>query len=171
LVNRSGWFCPGNPEKTKDTKPEQNHLKTLPNLNKESHSLKETCLLETSLDSPLVTKPVRPVLLGQSGQTQPTGKNSPVTSIDLPIHSMDSSETLRKAGVPYGLPLDRSSSPKTHPIKRNRKSTLKNTFSRAPPKTTKLKSFHRDCWSKITKQRGTRSSYVTSNKNSANKRF
>jgi hypothetical protein len=53
---------------------------------------------------------------------------------------------------------------------RNRKSTTKNTFSRVHPKTTKSKPFRRVCWSKITKQRGTRSSYVTSNKNPSKKR-
>jgi hypothetical protein len=73
------------------------------------------------------------------------------------------------AGVPRVLPLARSSVPKTHSIKRNRKSTLKNTFPWKPPKTPKSKPFRRDCWSKITKQRGTRSSYMTSNKNPSKK--
>jgi hypothetical protein len=36
---------------------------------------------------------------------------------------------LRIVGVPRGLPLATSSVPKTHSIKRNRKSTLKNTFT------------------------------------------
>jgi hypothetical protein len=83
---------------------------------------------------------------------------------------MDSSETLGIAGVPRGIPLARSSVPKTYPIKRNRKSTLKNIVSRTPPKTTKSKPFQRVCWRKITKKRGTRSSYVTSNKNPSKKR-
>jgi hypothetical protein len=74
------------------------------------------------------------------------------------------------AGVPRGLPLVRSSVPKTHSIKRNPKSTLKNTFPRKPLKTPKLKLFPRVCWSKITKQRGTTSSYMTSNKNPTKKR-
>jgi hypothetical protein len=39
-----------------------------------------------------------------------------------------------------------------------------------PPKTPKSKPFRRVCWIKITKQRGTRSSYVTSNKNPSKKR-
>jgi hypothetical protein len=97
-------------------------------------------------------------------------KNLAFTSIDLPIRTMDSSETLGIAGVPRGLPLARTLVPKTHSIKTNQKSTLKNTFPRTPPKTTKLKPFRRVCWRKITKQRGTRSSYVTFNKNPSKKR-
>jgi hypothetical protein len=65
--------------------------------------------------------------------------------------------------------LARSSVPKTYSIKRNRKSTLKNTFPWKPPKTPKSKPFQRVSWIKITKQRGTRSSYVTSNKNPSKK--
>jgi hypothetical protein len=37
-------------------------------------------------------------------------------------------------------------------------------------KTTKSKPFRRVCWIKITKKRGTRFSYVTSNKNPSKKR-
>jgi hypothetical protein len=83
---------------------------------------------------------------------------------------MDQSETLGIVGVPRGLPLARSLVPKIYSIKRNRKSTLKNTFQWKPPKTPKSKPFRRVCWSKITKHRGTVSSYVTSNKNPAKKR-
>jgi hypothetical protein len=36
-------------------------------------------------------------------------------------------------------------------------------------KSTKSKPFRRVCWVKVTKQRGTRSSYVTSNKNPSKK--
>jgi hypothetical protein len=54
---------------------------------------------------------------------------------------MDQSETLGIAGVPHGLPLVRSSVPRTHSIKRNRKSTLKNTFPWKPPKTPKSSRF------------------------------
>jgi hypothetical protein len=39
-----------------------------------------------------------------------------------------------------------------------------------PSKTPKSKPFQRVCWIKITKQRDTRSSYVTSNKNPSKKR-
>jgi hypothetical protein len=110
-------------------------------------------------------KSVRPVLSWTVGKNSTRGKNSNLQPIDLPIRSTDQSETLGIVGVPRGLPLARSSVPKTHSIKRNRKSTLRNTFSRKPPKTPKLKLFRRVCWIKITKKRGTRSSYVTSNKN------
>jgi hypothetical protein len=94
-------------------------------------------------------------------------ENSKLQEIDLPIRSTDQSETSGIVGVPRGQPLARSSVPKTHSIKRNRKSTLKNTF---PWKTPKSKPFRRVCWIKITKQRGTRSSYMTSNKNPSKKR-
>jgi hypothetical protein len=94
-----------------------------------------------------------------------SGKNLAFTLIDLPNRSTDSSETLGIDGVPHGLPLARSSIPKTYSIMRNQKSSLKNTLPRTLPKTNKLKPFRRVCWSKITKKRGTRSSYVTSNKN------
>jgi hypothetical protein len=116
-----------------------------------------------------MAKPVRPVLAWTVGKNSPRGKNSNLQAIDLPIRSTDQSETLGIVGVPRGLPLARSSVPKTHSIKRNRKSTLKNTFPRKPPKTPKSKPFQSVCWIKITKQRGTRSSYVTSNKNPSKK--
>jgi hypothetical protein len=82
---------------------------------------------------------------------------------------MDQSETLGIVGAPRGLPLARSSVPKTYSIKRNRKSTLKNTFPWKPLKTPKSKPFPRVSWIKTTKQRGPRSSYVTSNKNPSKK--
>jgi hypothetical protein len=116
-----------------------------------------------------MAKPVRPVLAWTVGKNSTRGKNSNLQAIDLPIRSTDQSETLGIVGVPRGLPLARSSVPKTHSIKRNRKSTLKNTFPRKPPKTPKSKPFQSVCWIKITKQRGTRSSYVTSNKNPSKK--
>jgi hypothetical protein len=96
-------------------------------------------------------------------------KNSNLQAMDLLIHSMNQSDTLGIVGVPRGLPLAGSSFPKTYLIKRNRKSTLKNTFPWKPPKTSKSKPFRRVYWIKITKQRGTRSSYVTSNKNPSKK--
>jgi hypothetical protein len=122
-------------------------------------------------------KPVKPVWeTGQTGfawaaeKNIARGKNPTHQAIDLPIRSMDQSETLGTVGVPRGLPLSKSSVPKTHSIKRNRKSTLKNTFPWKPPKTLKSKPFRRICWINITKKRGTRSSYVTSNKNPSKKR-
>jgi hypothetical protein len=108
-------------------------------------------------------KLVRPVLAWTVGKNTARGKNSKLQAIDLPIRSTDQSGTLGIAGAPHGLP-------KTHSIKRNRKLTLKNTFPWKPPKTPKLKPFRRVCWIKITKKRGTRSSYVTYNKNPLKKR-
>jgi hypothetical protein len=71
------------------------------------------------------------------GKNTARGKNSNLPPIDLPIHSTDQSETLGIVGVPRGLPLARSLVPKTHSIKRNRKSTLKNTYYSRTPKTPK----------------------------------
>jgi hypothetical protein len=104
------------------------------------------------------------------GKNTARRKNSKLQGIDLPIRSTDQSETLGVDGAPRVLPLARSLAPETHPIKRNWKSTLKNTFPWKPPKTPKSKPFRRVCWIKVTKQRGTRSSYVTSNKNPSKKR-
>ena len=53
--------------------------------------------------------------------------------------------TLGKLGIPHGHPVAKRSSPKTHRIVRNRKSTLKNTSSRVPKKNTKSKAFPRIC--------------------------
>jgi hypothetical protein len=94
-------------------------------------------------------------------------KNSPFTLAKRVFG--DSSETLGISGVPHGLPLAKSWSPKTNPIKREWKSTLKNTSPGTPPKTTKSKPFQRENWGKVTTQRGTRSSYVKPNKNPSKK--
>jgi hypothetical protein len=71
------------------------------------------------------------------GKNSTRGKNSNLPPIDLPIRSTDQSETLGIDGVPCGLPLARSSVPKTRSIKRNRKSTLKNIANPRTPKTPK----------------------------------
>jgi hypothetical protein len=154
---------------------DQNTSRTFPPLNKRSHSTTET-LAQKLFMTAHRAKPVRPIWeTGQTsfalkvGKNTARGKNSTLQAIDLPIRSTDQSETLGIVGVSSGLPLARSSVPKTHSIKRNRKSTLKNIFPWKPLKTPKLKPFRRVCWSKITKQRGTRSSYVTSNKNLSKK--
>jgi hypothetical protein len=117
-------------------------------LNKKHHSLKKTLLSKKFSWQPTRDKPVRPVWeTGQIGfawtvgKNSARGKNSTFSLIDLPIHSTDSSETLGIVGVPCGLPLARSSVPKTYPIKRNQKSTFKNTFPRTPPKTIKSGPF------------------------------
>jgi hypothetical protein len=67
-------------------------------------------------------------------------KNSNLPPIDLRIRSTYQSETLGIDGIPRGLPLARSSVPKTHSIKRNRKSTLKNTSYPRTPKPQKSSS-------------------------------
>jgi hypothetical protein len=72
------------------------------------------------------------------GKNSTRGRNSKLPPIDLPIRCTDQSETLGIDGVPRGLPLVRSSVPKTHSIKRNRKSTLKDTSNPRNPKTPKL---------------------------------
>jgi hypothetical protein len=115
-------------------------------------------------------KPFRPVLAWIVGKNTARGKYSKPQAIDLPIRSTDQNETLGIVWAPRELPMARSSAPKTHSIKRNRKSTLKNTFPCKPPETPKSKPFQRVYWIKITKQRGTRPSYVTSNKNPSKKR-
>jgi hypothetical protein len=83
-------------------------------------------------------KPVRPVFARTVGKNTARGKNSILPPIDLPIRSMDQSKTLGIVGVPRGLPLARSLVPKTHSIKRNRRSTLQITSNSRTPKTPKL---------------------------------
>jgi hypothetical protein len=173
LANWSNQFCQETPQNFPET---QNTSRVFPPLNKRSHSSTGTPLSKNTSRQPIgrnrsdrFGKPVRPVLAWTVGKNTARGKNSNLQSIDLPIRSTDQSETLGIVGVPRGLPLARSSVPKTHSIKRNRKSTLKNTFPWKPPKT-QSKPFRRICWIKITKQRGTRPSYVTSNKNPSKKR-
>jgi hypothetical protein len=133
LANRSHRFFPKAPPK---------HLKSLPSLNRRSHSTTETLLLKNSSWQPIglnrsdwFGKPVRPVFAWTVGKNTAHGKNSKLQPIDLLIHSTEQSETLGIIGVPRGLPFPRSSVPKTHSIKRNRKSTLKNTFPWKPPKS------------------------------------
>jgi hypothetical protein len=71
------------------------------------------------------------------GKNTARGKNTNLPPIDLSIRSTDQSETLGIVGVPRGLPLGRSSVPKTHSIKRDRKSTPNNTSNPRNPKTPK----------------------------------
>jgi hypothetical protein len=106
--------------------------RTSPPSNKNSHSTTETSLLRNSSRQPTglnrsdwFGKPVRPVLAWTVGKNSTRGTNSNLQPIDLPIRSTDQSETLGIVGVPRGLPLARSSVPKTHSIKKNLKSTLK----------------------------------------------
>jgi hypothetical protein len=53
---------------------------------------------------------------------------------------------------------------------RNRETRAFTSRTRRTQKPPKLKPFQRVCWSNITKKRGIRSSYVTSNKNPSKKR-
>jgi hypothetical protein len=123
----------------------QNTSRAFLHLNKRSHSATETSLLQNPSRQPIgrnrsdrFGKPVRPVLAWTVGKNTARGKNSNLPPIDLPIRSMDQSETLGIVRVPRGLPLARSSVPKTYSIKRNRKSTLKNTSNPRTSKTPKL---------------------------------
>jgi hypothetical protein len=119
----------------------QNTSRAFSPLNKRSHSTTETPLLKNPSRQPTrqnrsdrFGKSVRPVLAWIVGKNTAREKNSKLQAIDLPIRSTDQSETLGIVGAPRGLPLARSSVPKTHSIKRNRKSTLKNTFPWKPQK-------------------------------------
>jgi hypothetical protein len=104
-------------------------------------------------------KPVRPVFAWAVGKNTACGKNSTLPPIDLPICSTDQSETLGIVGVPRGLPLARSSVPKTHSIKRNRKSTLKNTSNPRTPKTAKSSPLTREFGRGIKGQRTMKGSH------------
>jgi hypothetical protein len=104
VANWSGRFCPETPQKLPET---QNTSRAFPPLNKRSHITTETPLLKNPSRQPRglnrsdrFGKPVRPVLPGQSGRTQPAGKNSKLQAIDLPIRSTDQSETLGVVGAP-----------------------------------------------------------------------
>jgi hypothetical protein len=104
-------------------------------------------------------KPVRPVFAWTFGKNTSRGRNSTHPPIDLPIHSTDQSETLGIDGAPRGLPLARSSVPKTHSIKRNRKSTLKSTSSPRNPKPPKSSPLTQGFGRGITAQRTTKGSH------------
>jgi hypothetical protein len=130
LASRRQWK-PVRPTLSTNSPKTQNTSWAFPHLNKRSHSATETSLLKNPSRQPTgqnrsdrFGKPVRPDLAWTVGKNTARGKNSNLPPIDLPIRSMDQSETLGIIGVPRGLPLARSSFPKTHSIKRNRKSTL-----------------------------------------------
>jgi hypothetical protein len=113
-------------------------------LNKNRHSTTRTSLLKNTSRQPTglnrsdrFGKPVRPVLVWTIGKNSTRVKISNLPPIDLSIHSTDQNETLRIDGVPRGLPWARSSVPKTHSIKRNQKSTLKDISNPRTPKTPK----------------------------------
>jgi hypothetical protein len=104
-------------------------------------------------------KPVRPVFAWTVGKNTACGKNSTHPPIDLSIRSTGQSETLGIDGVPRGLPLARSSVPKTHSLKRNRKSTLTNTSNPRTPKPPKLSLLTHGFGRGITAQRTTKGSH------------
>jgi hypothetical protein len=122
----------------------QNTSKAFPHLNERRHGTTETSLLKNPSRQPTrrnrsdrFGKPVTPVFAWTVEKNTAHGKNSTLPPIDLPIHSTNQDETLGIVGVPRGLPLARSSVPKTHSIKRNRKSTLKSTSNPKTPKPPK----------------------------------
>jgi hypothetical protein len=126
----------------------QNTSRAFPHLNKRSHGATESSLLKSPSQQPIgrnrsdrFGKPVRPVFAWTVGKNTARGKNSTHPPIDLLIHSMDQSESLGIDGAPRGLPLARSSMPKTHSIKRNRKSTLKSTSNPRTQETPKSSTF------------------------------
>jgi hypothetical protein len=140
--------------------------RTSPPLNKNSHSTTGTSLLKNSSRQPTglnwsdqFGKSVRPVLVWTVRKNSTCGKNSNLPPIDLPICSTDQSETLGIVGVSRGLPLARSSVPKTHSIKRNRKSTLKNTSITRTSKTPKSSPLTHRFGRGITSKRTTKGSH------------
>jgi hypothetical protein len=129
----------------------QNTSRAFPHLNQRSHGTTAISLLKTPSRQPTrrnrldrFGKPVRPVFAWTVGKNTARGKNSTLPAIDLPIRSTDQSETLGIDGVPRGLPLARSSIPKTYSIKRNQKSTLTNTSNPRTPKPPKSSPKHAD---------------------------
>jgi hypothetical protein len=144
----------------------QNTSRAFPHLTKQSHAATETSLLKSPSQQPTgrnrsdrFGKPVRPVFAWTVGKNTARGKNSTHPPIDLPIRSTDQSETLRIDGVPRGLPMARSSVPKTHSIKRNRKSTLKSTSNPRNPKPPKSNPLTHGFGRGITTQRTTKGSH------------
>jgi hypothetical protein len=144
----------------------QNTSRAFPHLNKRSYSATETSLLKNPSRQPTgrnrsdwFGKPVRPVLAWTVAKNTTHGKNSNLPPIDLPIRSTDQSETLGIVGVPRGIPLARSSVPKIHSIKRNRKSTLKNTSNPRTTKRAKLSPLTRGFGRGIKDKRTTKGSH------------
>jgi hypothetical protein len=114
--------------------------------------------LKTLLDSPQGETGQAGFCLDRREEYGPR-ENSTHPPIDLPIRSTDQSETLGIDGVPRGLPLARSSVPKTHRIKRNRKSTLKSTSNPRTPKPPKSSPLTHRFGRGITTQRTTKGSH------------
>jgi hypothetical protein len=157
---------PVRPILSRNSPKTQNTSRAFPHLNKRSHGTTETSLLKNTSRQPTgrnrsdwFGKPVRPVFAWTVGKNTARGKNSTLPPIDLPIHSTDQSETLEIVGVPRGLPLARSSVPKTYSIKRNRKSSLKSTSNPGTPKPPKSSPLTHGFGRGITAQRTTKGSH------------
>jgi hypothetical protein len=71
------------------------------------------------------------------------------------------------AGLPLGQPLPQRNRPYMLTIKGNHRFRPSRSRTRATRKTTKSRPIQGGSWGKVTSQRGTRSSYVTPNKNPA----
>jgi hypothetical protein len=160
LANRSDQLCPETPQRPK-TPQEPFHIWT-----KEAIAQQRLPCSKNPSRQPTgrkrsdrFGKPVRPVSAWTVGKNTARGKNSTLPPIDLPICSTDQSETLRIVRVPRGLPLARSSGPKTHSIKRNRKSTLKNTSNPRTSKTPKSSPLTRGFGRGIKGKRTTKGSH------------
>jgi hypothetical protein len=93
------------------------------------------------------------------------GSNLIFPSPDLPNHSTDCSETSRIARLPPGQPLPQRNRPESLTIERNRRNRLSRSRTRQTRKTTKSGPIQGRFGGKVISQRGTRSSYVTPNKN------
>jgi hypothetical protein len=89
------------------------------------------------------------------------------SSFRRPIHPTDCSKTSRIDGLPPGQPIPRRNRTKTPTIKGNHRFRPSGSRTRATRKTTKSRSIQGSSWGKVTSQKGTRSSYVTPNKNPA----
>jgi hypothetical protein len=98
-------------------------------------------------------------LPGQSGRTQSAGKTQHFLQSIFRFIPRIKVRLLGIVGVPRGLPLARSSVPKTHSIKRNRKSTLKSTSNPRTPKPPKSSPLTQGFGRGITAQRTTKGSH------------
>jgi hypothetical protein len=142
------------------------HLKSLSTSEQTKPWSNRVFLAEKPFSTAHRAKPVRPVWeTGQAGfcldsreEHSPREKLN-TSSNRSPIRSMDQSESLGIDGAPRGLPLARSSVPKTHSIKRNRKSTLKSTSNPRTQETPKSSTFTHGFGRGITTQRTTKGSH------------
>jgi hypothetical protein len=135
------------------------HLKSLSTPEQTKPSCNRDFLAQKPFSTAHRAKPVRLVFAWTVGKNTAREKNSTHPPIDLPIRSTDQTETLGIDGVPHGLPLARSSVPKTHSIKRNRKATLKSTSNPTNPKPPKSSPLTHGFGRGITTQRTMKGSH------------